>query len=131
MSFSKNPFQAELEEKRRLAAEVSPAGGDSHSEDRSGAEAAVPAAAAATVGSDDSDDDGGDPKLKFSLELKPPGHSANTSKGNSLAATPLRSPSARTPKEPSEDFLKFQVHCFGCQILKSVSGGSKKPRKLL
>ena len=118
MSFAKNPFQAELEEKRRLAAEVSPAGGDSHSEDRSGAEAAVPAAAAA-VGSDDSDDDGGDPKLKFSLELKPPGHSANTSKGNSLAATPLRSPSARTPKEPSEDFLKFQVHC--CKSFKPLA----------
>ena len=38
---SPNIFQAELEEKRRLAAEASPAGGDSHSDvgDRSGAEA--------------------------------------------------------------------------------------------
>ena len=102
-------FQAELEEKRRLAAEASPAGGDSHSDvgDRSGAEALVEGAGGekAEGSGNDSDED---PKQKFSLDLKPPslGHSAASSRGGSQAATPLKSP--QTPK-PSEEFLRFQV----------------------
>ena len=106
---SPNIFQAELEEKRRLAAEASPAGGDSHSDvgDRSGAEALAEGAGGekAEGSGNDSDED---PKQKFSLDLKPPslGHSAASSRGGSQAATPLKSP--HTPK-PSEEFLRFQV----------------------
>ena len=109
MPCSPNIFQAELEEKRRLAAEASPAGGDSHSDvgDRSGAEALAEGAGGekAEGSGNDSDED---PKQKFSLDLKPPslGHSAASSRGGSQAATPLKSP--HTPK-PSEEFLRFQV----------------------
>merc|ERR1712226_749755 len=63
-------FKAELEEKRRLAAEVSPAGGDSHSDvgDRSGAEPAEAGGQKAEGSGNDSDVE--DPKQKFSLDLK-------------------------------------------------------------
>ena len=105
-----NIFQAELEEKRRLAAEASPAGGDSHSDvgDRSGAEPGLAEGAGGEKAEGSGNDSDEDPKQKFSLDLKPPslGHSAASSRGGSQAATPLKSP--HTPK-PSEEFLRFQV----------------------